>query len=63
MFTAAVRTPRPVGPQGALREAGAAGLRLGLALAVAVPLLLALGAVPVDAEPVGLSVSRRSAPG
>jgi len=49
VFTA-VRTPRPVRPQGALREAGAVGLRLGLALAVTVPLLLALGAVSVDAN-------------
>ena len=49
VFTA-VRTPRPVLPQGALREAGTVGLRLGLALAVTVPLLLALGAVSVDAN-------------
>ena len=47
---AAVRTPRPVLPLGALREAAWAGLRLGVALAVTVPVLLGLGAVSVNAD-------------
>jgi len=47
---AAVRTPRPVLPQDALREAAGAGLRLGIALAVTVPVLLGLGAVSVNAD-------------
>ena len=47
---AAVRTPRTVLPQAALPEAAWAGLRLGVALAVAVPVLLGLGAVAVNAN-------------
>jgi hypothetical protein len=39
---AAVRTPRPVLPGSAVGEAAAAALRLGVALAVATPLLLVL---------------------
>jgi len=47
----ATRTPvRAGGRPGALREASAAALRLGVALAVTVPVLLALGAVSVDAN-------------
>ena len=46
----AVRTPAPAPRPGALREAASTALRLGIALAVTVPVLLALGAVSVDAD-------------
>ncbi|QMU78503.1 hypothetical protein GXW83_25135 [Streptacidiphilus sp. PB12-B1b] len=47
---AAVRTPRPAAPRGALREAAEAGLRLGVVLAVTVPVLLGLAEVSVNAD-------------
>jgi hypothetical protein len=47
----AVRTPAGPGARtGALREASGTALRLGIALAVTVPVLLALGAVSADAD-------------
>lgn len=63
---AAVRTPRPVLPRSGVAEAGGAGLRLGVALAVATPVLLVLAQVSVganlsvfgfDAVSAGLSIS------
>ncbi len=53
----AVRTPRPVLPQGAPREAGGTALRLGVAMAVTVPVLMALTAVSVDANVSVLGIS------
>jgi hypothetical protein len=47
---AAVRTPRPVLPQGGAREAAGAALRLGLAMAVVTPVLLVLADVSVNAN-------------
>ncbi|MFC1419695.1 streptophobe family protein [Streptacidiphilus cavernicola] len=47
---AAVRTPRPVLPRSAVWEAGAAGLRLGVAMAVVTPVLLVLASVSVNAN-------------
>ncbi len=46
----AVRTPRPARPQGAPREAAGTALRLGVALAATVPVLMGLAAVSVDAN-------------
>ncbi|MBC3844398.1 hypothetical protein GXW82_42375 [Streptacidiphilus sp. 4-A2] len=46
----AARTPGPARPESALREAAGTGLRLGVALAATVPLLLALGQVSVGAN-------------
>ena len=47
---AAVRTPRPVLPQSGAREAAAAALRLGVAMAVVTPVLLVLADVSVNAN-------------
>jgi hypothetical protein len=48
---AAVRTPRPaMGTESAAQEVGGAGVRLGLALLVVTPMLLALADVKVDAN-------------
>ncbi|MEZ0089333.1 streptophobe family protein [Streptacidiphilus sp. EB129] len=47
---AAVRTPLPALPQSPVREAGEAGLRMGVALAVVTPVLLSLAGVSVNAD-------------
>ncbi|MFD0328497.1 streptophobe family protein [Streptacidiphilus monticola] len=47
---AAVRTPRPVLPESLAKEAGGTALRLGVVLAVAVPLMLALAEVSINAD-------------